>query len=175
MNRSFLEKAKIDIDLTSLLDVIFIILMVVLCHRQVDANNQKAQMEELKEKVAVTQDVEAENLMYEERLDTYENLSEYINLVTVYAEYDLTDVTKRYIRVMNGDEEIKKIEITPDTESQGFEEFTSFMEAIVGENTEKPILCSLDCGQILYRDAVKINEIVSTMKADNLYFKEVAE
>lgn len=175
MNRSFLEKAKIDIDLTSLLDVIFIILMVVLCHRQVDANNQKAQMEELKEKVAVTQDVEAENLMYEERLDTYENLSEYINLVTVYAEYDLTDVTKRYIRVMNGDEEIKKIEITPDTESQGFEEFTSFMEAIVGENTEKPILCSLDCGQILYRDADKINEIVSTMKADNLYFKEVAE
>ena len=174
MNRSFLEKARIDVDLTSLLDVIFIILMVVLCHQQVDANNNQAVMENLQSQISAAEDAVAENVMYEERLDTYENIDEYINLITVYAEYDVSDVTKRYIRIMNGENEIKKIEITPESETEGYAQFEEALKALITESdSTKPVLCSLDLNQILYRDAIKINDIVSKIEDSDLYFKEI--
>ncbi len=121
------------------------------------------------------ENVQADAEMYKDRLDSYENMSEYMRFVTVYADFDSQDITTRYIRIMGDDNEIKKITITPETEKEGYEAFETAFRELVSADTSVPVLYSLNHDQILYRDEVRLNEIFHEMNYPNLYYKETQE
>ncbi len=167
------DKFHIDIDLTSMLDVIFIILMVVMC-RQLLSNARDAKT--LQETQAELEAVQADNKLYEMRLHDLENPEEGLARVTLYANYESTSPKIRHLRLMIGDSPaINDMVMMADTEEQVYSDFTAGLKAFIAENAEAniPVLLTLDEGNILYRDHLRVESILAELKDEfgNLYIR----
>lgn len=90
----------IEIDLTSMLDVIFIILMVVMCNVSLG----KVSAEEIQVKLDQTQTeldaAKADIQTYETLNEAQENVTTDVAFVVLYADYDSTDPTTRHVRLL---------------------------------------------------------------------------
>ncbi len=188
------EKARIDIDLTSMLDVIFIILIVVMCNAQFTATSAQqsadANQAENDEMQLTIDDLTEENEItkreYEETknlLDTYveqenqiENVNTEVAFVTLHADYDNSDPTVRHFRLLTDESTvIDNIEITPETEQKAFDELSEKLAAYLAENENKPVLMTLSDEQILYRDYIKLYEMLQNIDTRNLFIEETSE
>ena len=195
MNRKSRFLSKNDIDLTSLLDVIFIILMIVLCNQQInmqlkedDAKTYMAEaqaaMEEaenMKQQAVSMQDEASEYLsekaLYEEQLKAFSDLENSVTMVTVYADYLPSDIKTRFLRVMAGDTELEKTTVTPQNEKESFALLKEKLTEIASENSEKPVVITLSTEKILYRDEESLNELLTGLCGEfaNVYLKEAAK
>lgn len=90
----------IEIDLTSMLDVIFIILMVVMSNVSLG----KVSAEEIQVKLDQTQSeldaAKADIQTYETLNKAQENVTADVAFVVLYADYDSTDPTTRHVRLL---------------------------------------------------------------------------
>ena len=103
------------IDLTSLLDVIFIILLIVMWGQNtVETNLKQAQAET---EAAKTQ-TEEERKLYEQQLEISDNINQYVFAVSVVVPYDKEDVTHRTIQILKEGEEIEVFIKSLDKEKQ---------------------------------------------------------
>ena len=170
------------IDLTSLLDVVFIVLLVVICHQRFGAEASESRAEEAfrtaEEAMAEAEAdrAEAENArdMYNDRLDTLENISDHISILTVYADYTAGKPEERYIRILGEhDDEIMSVPLTDDSEEAAFsalsEELTSRIEAAEG----RMVILSVNLDRILYRDEIVVENLLTELEEayDNVIFK----
>ncbi len=181
MNSRIRKRNRINIELTSLLDVIFIILMVVLCHQQVNVNESMAKSEDAKTAIseadAAKAEADASKALYDDRTDTYDNFSEHVSFISIYADYDVNNVRTRHLYVLKDNEEVYRTDITPDNEDEAYEEFIADFNTYIkdAEDSSKPVICSVNTDKILYRDKIRMDEIMENIESSNLYFKSTQE
>lgn len=180
------NKLNTQIELTSLLDVIFIVLMVVICSQQMttkaaqqDAEDeiskaQRAQIEAQNERA----EAEAEKKLFEEHMETYEEINTQMSVVTVYADYTPSDPSERTLSLMVDTESSSKIIMTPGTEKVSWAKLESQLtDAVEKANAAgKPVIISVNRDRILYRDESRLTSLVDDLfrRYDNIYYKQTA-
>ena len=175
------RRNEIIIDLTSLLDVIFLVLMVVLCKTQlmqqdIETKDVEASAREAEAEVLIDE-ANAKQELYSDQIDTQDNLNEYVWAISVYSSYVSDKITERHIRVVSEDKDIKTFDLigTKDTNAKVFEEFKEYLEENIKEKKDTPVILSLNENdeKILYRDEKKIREIFDEIKEkySNVYEK----
>lgn len=145
------SKGDVIIDLTSLLDVMFIILLVVLFGQKTVTADTQSKAEE-----AISQ-AEEEKRLYEEQQEAFSS----IWAVSVIVPYDENEITKRHICILEKGEEIKSIDFVGNDTVNARDEFKNYLVDYIKKNEDKPIMLSLndDNEYILYRDEVMVNNI----------------
>lgn len=177
MNNGFWKKNQTSIDLTSLLDVIFIVLLVVMCAQRLNMQDiveseksAKEQVVEIQDELAATQE---EVSVYKEQIDTLENEFENMGLVSVSVNYVPSDIKNRTITVLINDEEPITISLTPDNKTEALGELENKLNEFISAKADIPVIISVDTSDILYRDENAVNGILDALfeQHDNLYRK----
>lgn len=162
------NKRNIFIDLTSLLDVVFIFLMIVLCNQQNETREAQAKNIEASE---IMEQAKVQLELYTDQMDSVDNLC----LVSVYARYEPDNITKRHLSIKRKGEEIEEIEMMGNNTKEALETLESNLRAYIELNKEKPIILSLNekDENILYRDEKEILKIFDKLKQElkNVYIK----
>lgn len=160
------------IDLTSLLDVMFIILLVVLwgqSNKQEDLVNMQAEAEKARVQA------EAEYKLYEQQVEMAENINQMIWAASVVVPYDEQDVTRRTIRVLKEGEEIESFELIGNNVVDAVAAFNESLIRYIEANKDKPVILSLNENDdnILYRDEVMVTETFMelTKKYSNVFIR----
>ncbi len=167
------------IDLTPLLDVIFIMLIVVLAYqdnysKKADtAYNQALQIEqEAKDQVAAA---ENSNLAAQEQLDTYEHIHDYVNVVTIYASYRPSNIKYRTLHVeINANDPWEK-EINPSNEGRIWDECQEYIESELADKSGIPTVYSIRNEKMLYRDEQEILALYEKLNVQDKYEKNNTE
>ena len=166
------SKSDIIIDLTSLLDVIFIILLVVLCGQH--SINQGLEDSQTDVEQAKAQ-AEAEYRLYEEQLEMADSLNQLVCTVSVEVPYEESEVTRRKILLLAEGEELKPIELIGNDVTKACAELKECLLRYIQENEDRPVILSLneDDNYILYRDEVMVSELFFELAGDyeNVYIK----
>lgn len=182
------RRKSVVVELTSLLDVIFIILFMVMngsrsaaAEAQNTAEEQIAaaqaevglMQEELENYKRILTEVEAEreNLEFmENRISSYENFEEYAKILSVYI---LDGGYKRSIKVAD-DTEIATIDFDWENISYGKETLISALKDYINE-TENPVFIafSYDSSNIYRQDYSMVSEAMTAVQADydHVYIK----
>ncbi len=172
--RKTFDKINIALDLTSLLDVIFLVLMVVMCSSHNNVNEINEVQKDLEEAKSTIE-------MYEAHEDDIENLSERVVFLTIRADFDAEDPTRRTVKIMTGDDlkGAEQIDITAEDEEEKYteikEKVTSVLAGVSGADSDEaetiPVWVTLSDENILYRDWVKFDEMLGELKGSypNLY------
>ncbi len=147
-------KTDILIDLTSLLDVIFIILMVVICNQQNLTMKLQASKEQAQQ---VEEKAEAAYQLYTDQVDT----AKYSLVISVTATYQKDAVTERKISVLIPGEEIKDFKLSGNNTREALENFKKELIHGMEIAAGKPVVLSLneEDDNILYRDEKAIKKI----------------
>ncbi|MBR5508689.1 MAG: hypothetical protein IKV59_01400 [Lachnospiraceae bacterium] len=166
------SRNDIIIDLTSLLDVIFIILFVVLCSQT--RMNESMEEELIRAENAQTQ-AEAEQRLYEEQREIADHLNQYVWAASIEVPYDEKEITHRQIKVLKEGTEIETFELIGNETSESFEAFKNSLADFIQTNQDKPVIFSLNENDdyILYRDEVMVNQIFVELAREynNVYIK----
>ena len=166
------RKSDLNIDLTPLLDVIFIVLMVVMCNRSVGENNEIAELTKENDRL------NAENQVLSDQIYAEENKEDLVSNVVLFANYESGNPKTRYIWLARGEDRMTEpVTITPETEEEGFGKVREALEGYVTESKDKPVLIVLDESQILYRDQQSLDEMLDELDKDhtNLYRRKKQE
>ncbi len=163
MRRRNRTRDDIIIDLTSLLDVIFIVLLIVVC----DQRTMGAQEEASKKAYDI------QRAMYEDMVETS---GSYNLFVSVYSKYDEDNPVSRVIYVQKkGEEEAgATFELDGNDVKGEMDEFKDYLAAYIEDNPGKPVVLSLNENDddILYRDEKAILEIFDELNENpDVYIK----
>lgn len=104
MRRKRHNKGDILIDLTSLLDVIFIILLIVICNQRNVTSEVLAQQAEAAE---LAEQAEAQMQLYSDQMESVNHFC----LVSVNARYEPENVTTRHVLIQKKGEELEEIDL----------------------------------------------------------------
>lgn len=164
---------QILIDLTPLLDVVFILLMIVMIGSETYNSQADSAMAE-------AQDIKSEYLAMEsvmqDRLDTYENLNDYVGVVSIYATYQPSYRQNRTVYIGYGDD-IKTVALSGAGTSKAWKECKTYIEGILDANPGVPYVISIMDERMLYRDEQAIEAMYADLctSHDNLYLKNYTE
>ena len=166
------SKGDVSIDLTSLLDVIFIILLIVMWGQNtVETNLKQAQAETESAKIQT----EAEQKLYEQQLEIADNINQYVFAVSVVVPYDKEDVTHRTIQILKEGEEIESFDLVGNNVTASVEAFRNSLVKFVEANQDRPVILSLNehDDNILYSDEVMVTDIFYelTKEYSNVYIR----
>lgn len=166
------SKGDVLIDLTPLLDVIFIILLIVMWGQNTVETNLKQAQADAEEAM---QQTNAEHMLYEQQLEIAENINSYVFAVAVVVPYDKTDVTQRTIQILKEGEEIESFELVGNNVTASVEAFEKSLMKYIEANKDRPVILSLNeqDDNILYRDEVMVTEIFNelTKEYNNVYIR----
>lgn len=169
MKRKNRSKGDILIDLTSLLDVIFIILLVVICNQRTLVDRLEQQNKEVAD---VKSEAEASKYLYDEQIEMANSYNIYIS---VYSNFDENNPVSREIHVLKNGENIQDFELNGNNVQEALDEFEAYLMGIISENPNKPVVLSLNENDdtILYRDEKAIKGIYDKLKAEyaDVYLK----
>lgn len=193
MKRQRYNMGNILIDLTSLLDVIFIVLAVVLCNQQYQTKvleTTEAQLMQEKDSLEQKQNevnereryvaereeaADSQYVLYKDQLNTEDSLQQYVLTISVNVGYVTPDMKERNVNMLAGGEEKPE---AFSLKGENTEELTLFEEKLkkcIEDNDDKPVILSLneDEEKILWRDENKIKEIFEKLgnNYDNVYEK----
>lgn len=177
-NQSF-SLGQFLIDLTPLLDVIFILLIVVLTYQDgyiKDADDKKAEADKI---VQMANDAKAKaessNETAQEQLDTYANIHDYVNVVTVYASYTPSNIKYRTLHVEINNNDIWEKEINPSNEQRVWEECRTYIEEKLTGLSAMPTVFSIMNEKMLYRDEQAILSLYGDLNIENKFEKNYME
>lgn len=160
------------IDLTSLLDVIFIVLLVVVCGQ---GSLSEGLLEKQKEAENAKQQAETVYELYSDQLEMADSLNQYVWAVSVIVPYDENEITKRQIMVLKEGKEIECIDLIGNDVRDARETFKECLAQFIQVQEEKPVILSLNENDdnILYRDEVMVHEVFMELSAEfsNVYIK----
>ena len=168
------RNGNILIDLTSLLDIVFIVLLVVICQLQ-NIKQNTVQAEEKAEKDI--QQVQAAKELYDDQIESFEKVSNYIVFISVNSHYDENQITTRHIDILCSDKEVE-VPVISDLHGmnveKGYGELENFIRNYISNNESKTIVLSLNEGDddILYRDEKKIKNMFNSFCSE---FRNVKE
>lgn len=165
-------KSDILIDLTSLLDVIFIVLLVVIARQQTLTEKTQNEMNQASE---ASQEAQARYELYKDQMEMADNLNKYVFAVSVYASYNSENVTQRTIRILREEEEIQTFELRGTNVKEPMAAFRTAMEDYVKAHGDQPVILSLNekDEKILYRDEKAIKQVFDELKReyDNVFVR----
>ena len=170
------QKNDIIIDLTSLLDIIFIVLLVVMAGQFAASKNSEANLA-VQQSEAENMTAEAQNMIsvYEDMIDTMENAEKYVLAVSITAPYNSKELHKREVKLLAKGSELKSFSLVGNETEEAFDELKTTLENLIKSNTDSPVILSLndDDDKILYRDEKAITEILNELSGeyDNVYIK----
>ena len=179
MKRRHRAKSDILIDLTSLLDVIFIVLLVVIARQQTLTEKTKDQVnsagEVLEQAEALALEAQAKYELYMDQLEMADQLNQYVFAVSVYASYSSEDVTHRTIRILREGEEIQAFELRGEKTDDKIAAFKTAMEDYIAAHPDQPVILSLNENdeKILYRDEKAIQSVFQDLirRYDNVFVR----
>lgn len=158
MRRRNRSKSDVFIDLTSLLDVIFILLLIVLCGQSAVSDELvKTQKEAEKARI----EAEEKSMLYEDQMELADRINQYVWAVSIMVPYEEEEITRRQIRFLKEGEEIETIELVGNNVADSVKRFKESLTDYIEKNQEYPVILSLndDDDYILYRDEVMVNEV----------------
>lgn len=169
---------RLLIDLTPLLDVIFIVLIVVLAGRDTfNANvEQKYAEAEQVQSEAEQKQIEAEQEIndmmasvktYESQLEVFEELNDQFNVIAVSTYYKLQDRTYRNVIVKTFGNEPVAMELNPSNSDKVWDQFKTIIEDVVKADETKETIISLkieESEKTLYRDYEKMKNIINELQ-----------
>lgn len=167
---------EVFIDLTSLLDVIFILLLVVICsyHFEKQRNEQENAIAQESMLTAIA-DAESDSQAYTDMIDTQDNLQKYVWAASIVVPYDPDEITLRHIKVLTEDTEIMSFELVGNDVAGNVQEFRDSLTDYIKKYADRPVILSLNENndKILYRDEKAINEVFDELMNafDNVYIK----
>lgn len=166
------SKGDVLIDLTSLLDVIFIILLIVMWGQNTaETNLKQAQADTESAKIQT----EAEQKLYEQQLEIADNINQYVFAVSVVVPYDKEDVTHRTIQILKEGKEIESFELVGNNVTEAVEDFKKSLVSYIEQNKTRPVILALNENDdnILYRDEVMVTELFLelTKEFSNVYIR----
>ncbi len=185
MRKKRRNKNDIIIDLTALLDVVFIVLLVLVCQLKdirSEVEETRAMAEEtMQEASALKQEAESSKYLYENQIETANSLNNYIISISVSVLYQEDNPEIREIRILKENEEFEnpiKLEGNTDIKDR-YDEFEEIITRFADENPEQPILMSLVDNEerTLYRDENLMLESFDNLSDDNsnIYIKHESE
>ena len=194
MKHRLKNKLNTVVELTSLLDVIFIVLMIVICNQQINLEEKGHDVEAACEEAALLTaeaeaalseaedlraEAEAEKALFEEHREKFEDVSSQMTTVTVIIDYQPSNLRTRTIRLMADADAPETITITPETENDAYTKFEEKLEDLVtqAEASDKPVVISIDMTRILYRDELRAEEVLSAVygRHGNLFYRKSAK
>ena len=162
---------RLLIDLTPLLDVIFIVLIVVLAGQdtfKAEADQKFAEAQEIQEDAEQElEDMMASVKTYESQLEVFEELNDQFNVISVSAIYDLKDRTYRKVLVKTFGNEPKLMELNPSNSEKVWTEFRTIIENVVSKDVTKETIISIKVEEgekMLYRDYEKMKGIINELQ-----------
>lgn len=165
-------KGDIIIDLTSLLDVVFILLLVILCGQ---SRMSESLSEAEKRAEAMKVQAEAEYKLYQDQRETADGLNQLVCVVSVVVPYDEDEITQRQIQVLREGEEIETFDLIGNNVTRSVAAFRESLVQFIRVNQERPVILSLneEDDYILYRDEVMVKEIFDELAEEygNVYIK----
>ena len=164
------------IDLTSLLDVIFILLLVVVCSYNYEKQKNEQDAVVARESMTSAQaEAEADSKAYTDMLETQNALQDYVWAASIVVPFEPDEITLRHIKVLREDSEIVSIDLAGNDVSESIEQFRDILTDYISEHSDRPVILSLNENDdsILYRDERMINEILNELSDtfDNVYLK----
>lgn len=169
-------KRDVLIDLTSLLDVMFIILLVVLWGQQnknEDLIKMQAEAEQAKAQA------EAQYKLYEEQTEIADVVNQMVWAASVVVPYEENDVTKRTILVLKEGQEIESFALSGNNVAASLAAFRECLVTYIVANKDKPVILSLNDNDdnILYRDEVMVTELFVELAKEypNVYLRGEAK
>ena len=172
------KKGDIIIDLTSLLDVIFILLLIIMCNQFTKITEYEDMSQTA---MSTSASANAAKELYEQQLDTQDNINSYVYAVSIYSYYEPENITTRYLRVLREDEVIFEESMIGNNTDDAFTALEEELISYAMQYPDNPIIISLNENDenILYRDEQRIIDIlldVSTMEeCSNVYIKGYLE
>lgn len=173
MRRKKRHNGDVIIDLTSLLDVIFIVLLVVICYASSLSSNYMEQQDVAESKIE-----EAENAqnVYNDMVKEGNSLIEYVGIIVVRIPPREDDYTKRTIYVLeNGEDELVEYQLEGNNTSTQFDELKSYIEKYIEGHENRPVIISLNDTDedILYRDEKTVLNMIDELQTEhnNIYRK----
>ena len=167
------------IDLTPLLDIIFILLIVVLAFqddfsKETDAVYAQALKieQEAKDRVSAAENRSA---AAQEQLDTYEHIHDYVNVVTIYASYRPSNIKYRTLHVEINANGLWEREINPSNEDLVWDECRNYIETELAEKSGIPTVFSIVNEKMLYRDEQEILALYEKLNIQDKYEKNNTE
>jgi len=165
-------KGDVLIDVTSLLDVMFIILLVVLWgQNRVEDDLKSTQTDATYAKSQAM----AEYQLYQDQMELADSLNQYVWAVSVVVPYNENEVTQRQIKLLQEGQEIKSFDLIGNNVSDSVKAFRECLVEYIKENQDRPVILSLneDDDYILYRDEVMVQEIFNELAGNysNVYMK----
>ena len=163
------SKGNILIDLTSLLDVVFIVLLILICKLDADkAALGTARDDLVREKASL----ETTQSLYEDQLESMQGIADYVVMISVHAAFDPEDARTRRIDILNSDMSSVIPQIDPligTNESRGYAQLKDYIETYIKENPDRTIVLSLNeqDEDILYRDERYISNMFSQIYGEN--------
>lgn len=161
---------RLIVDLTPLLDVIFLVLIVVLAGQDNYSSEADKKYEEAQKIVqevnAQIGEIDADNSVLKEQMSAYESLNEYFNVVTVYAAYSTESRKLRTIYLKINTDDIIKINLNPSNSTSAWAECRNYIEAIIKEDETLPMIVSIDSNndeKMLYRDEEAISGMLTEL------------
>ncbi|MBQ9549997.1 MAG: hypothetical protein IJU87_04215 [Lachnospiraceae bacterium] len=180
MRRDRHGKSDILIDLTSLLDVIFILLMVVLAKQQVsgmELEKKEVFISELQSSLERTEAEELDKLrLYTDQIDTAEKTV----IISVTATFNPVEPKQRSLKILkNGNTEADEFILSGGDTKEAYEAFEKKLREYVSSPEGMPVILSIadDGSEILYRDQKRIQEIFLSLQkgSDDIYIRAVSE
>lgn len=180
MKRRHRVKPDIIIDLTSLLDVIFIILLVVIGRQSMMTEKQEAELSEnnsaVLEAQALVEEAKAKYELFMDQMMEANDMNEYVCVISVVSTYSEKDVTTRTIMVLKrGELTEDRIQLQGENVDKRLGEFKELLKKYIEENQDYPVVLSLNENneKLLYRDENYIKTIFGELmdEYDNVYVK----
>lgn len=167
MRREHLHN-NILLDLTPLLDVIFIILLIFVSQTILLKKTSAGEAQRLQDEYT---EAKKEYDLRNEMID------DYYTFVTVISTYDEENPENREIRISRDPNEADQIiTLNGSDVEQEYSEFEECLKGYIDPGREAPIVFSLNQGdeRILYRDENRIRETVEKLQNsnNNVYFKK---
>ena len=163
------KNGNILIDLTALLDVVFIVLLIIICKLNADKMELDTQSKALTGREA---ELGAKQSLYEDQLDSIQNIADYVVMISVRASFDPDDIMTRNILVLNSDKSSRVPELETlkgPNEEAGYDGLREYLEDYIADNPDKTIVLSLNeqDEDILYRDEKKLTNILAELAGEH--------
>ncbi len=166
MRRNKKNHADVLIDVTSLLDVVFIILLIVIT--QISGSQASVKAREAEAEAAL-KEAEIQQQIYRDQIDSQENINQYVEFISVVSVYDPDTLTDRTITVhFSAEDREEKLTLKGEAVDDAYKELTTILSDHIAGNPEKLIVLSLneDDEDILYRDERRIQSIFTDLLDD---------
>ena len=161
------NRTDILIDVTSLLDVVFIILLIVIT--QISGSQTGLEAREAKAEEAM-REAKTQQEIYRDQLDSQGKVNDYIEFISVVSTYDPDTLTDRDITMhFSAEDEEETFTLKGEAVDEVYEEFTDSLTGYIGGHPDKVIVLSLNEGDedILYRDEKRIQDIFTDLSSSD--------